>query len=86
MIVYALHRDEAGCAAHPPDKPGAIVSASFANEWTLAHQIGHVFGLDHVEGVNRLMTRRSTSTIESAVPEIVESEIATMMHSPFNKV
>lgn len=79
-------RPEAGCAAHPLDKPGAIASASFANEWTLAHQIGHVLGLDHVDGVNRLMTRRSTGTIEAAVPEIVESEVATMMDSPFNKI
>jgi hypothetical protein len=89
LVIYfvrTLVPTQAGCAAHPPDKPGAIVSASFANEWTLAHQIGHVLGLDHVDGVNRLMTRRSTGTIEAAVPEIVESEVATMMDSQFNKV
>ena len=89
LVIYfvrTLVPAQTGCAAHPPDKPGAIVSAALANKWTLAHQIGHVLGLDHVDGVNRLMTRRSTSTIEAAIPEIVESEVATMMDSPFNKV
>jgi hypothetical protein len=85
-FVRTLVPTQAGCSAHPPDKPGAIISASIANEWTLAHQIGHVLGLNHVDGVNRLMTRRSTSTIEVVIPEIVESEVATMMDSPFNKV
>jgi hypothetical protein len=89
LVIYfvrTLVPAQAGCATHPPDKPGAIVSASLATEWTLAHQIGHVLGLDHVNGVDRLMTGRSTDTIEAAVPELVASEVATMMDSPFNKV
>jgi hypothetical protein len=89
LVIYfvrTLVPAQAGCANHPPDKPGAIVSASLATEWTLAHQIGHVLGLDHVIGVDRLMTDRSTDTIEAAVPELVASEVATMMDSPFNKV
>ncbi len=89
LVIYFVRTivpTQAGCAMHPPDKPGAIVAAAFANIWTLAHQIGHVLGLDHVDGINRLMTRRSASTIEAAVPEIIESEVTTMMDSPFNKV
>ena len=89
LVIYfvrTLVPAQAGCAAHPPDKPGAVVSASLANEWTLAHQIGHVLGLAHVVGDDRLMTHRSTATIEAAVPELVESEVKTMMESPFVKV
>jgi hypothetical protein len=89
LVIYfvrTLVPAQAGCAVHPPDKPGAIISASLANEWTLAHQVGHVLGLDHVDGVDRLMTRRSTATIEATVPELVDTEVATMMESPFNKV
>ena len=58
-FVRTLVPAQAGCHAHPPDMAGAIVSASLANGWTLAHQIGHLLGLDHVDGVNRLMTRRA---------------------------
>jgi hypothetical protein len=71
---------------YPPDKPGAIVAATFATEWTLAHQIGHVLALEHVDGVNRLMTRRSTDSVESTIPELADSEVAIMMDSPFMKV
>jgi hypothetical protein len=88
LVIYfvrTLVPAQAGCPAHPPDRPGAIVCASLANEWTLAHQIGHLMGLDHVDGVDRLMTGRSTSTIEADVPELDESEVATIMASPFNK-
>jgi hypothetical protein len=89
LVIYfvrTLVPAQAGCAAHPPDKPGAIVCAALANEWTLAHQIGHVLGLEHVDGVDRLMTRRSTATIEATVPELVDTEVATMLESAFTKV
>jgi hypothetical protein len=77
---------QAGSANHPPDKPGGVVSASLATQWTLAHLIGHLLGLDHVDDVNRLMTRRGTGAITIDVPELVESEVTTMMESPLNKV
>jgi hypothetical protein len=89
LVIYfvrTLVPAQAGCARHPPDKPGAIVSATFATEWTLAHQIGHVLGLEHVDDVNRLMTRRSTDSVESTIPELADSEVAIMMDSPFMKV
>jgi hypothetical protein len=75
-----------GCATHPPDQPGAIVASSLANEWTLAHQIGHVLGLPHVDGVDRLMTGRRTDTIEADIPEVTPGEVAAILESPFVKV
>jgi hypothetical protein len=76
---------QAGCAAHPPDRPGAIVATSLATEWTLAHEIGHVLGLEHVDAVDRLMTLRSTATIEASVPELTDAEVASMLDSPLVK-
>jgi len=38
-----------GCAAHPNGKPGAVVTM-FASKWTLAHEVGHVLGLNHIAG------------------------------------
>ncbi len=75
-----------GCAAHPPDQPGVIIASSLANEWTLAHQIGHLLGLPHVEDVDRLMTRRRTDNIEATPPEVTEAELASMLESPLLKV
>ena len=40
-----------GCAAHPDGKPGVAVS-QFPSQWTLAHEVGHVLGLNHISGEN----------------------------------
>lgn len=45
-----------GCAAYPAGQPGAVV-AQIASVWTLAHEVGHVLGLSHVDDNNRLMTK-----------------------------
>jgi hypothetical protein len=38
-----------GCAAHPNGQPGAVVTRN-ASQWTLAHEVGHVLGLNHISG------------------------------------
>jgi len=40
-----------GCASHPDDVFGAAVTQT-ASVWTLAHEIGHVMGLRHIDGEN----------------------------------
>jgi hypothetical protein len=70
-----------GCAAHPSGRPGAVV-ASIASEWTLAHEIGHVLGLNHVTDNNRLMTGGGTANITNPPPDLVPSEASTMQTSP----
>ena len=71
-----------GCASHPAGQPGAAV-ASGASAWTLAHEIGHVLGLSHVNDNNRLMTGLGTDNITNPPPDIIASESATMLASPF---
>jgi hypothetical protein len=38
-----------GCASHPEGQPGAVVT-QMASMWTLAHEVGHVLGLNHISG------------------------------------
>ena len=81
-VVRGLDPILGGCAAHPPDRPGAIV-ASFVDEWTVPHEIGHVLGLNHVENSDRLMFNNGTIRITNPPPDLVASEAATMLGSPY---
>ncbi|PWI19328.1 hypothetical protein DI272_38100 [Streptomyces sp. Act143] len=75
-----------GCAAHPNGRPGAVV-AQTATRWTLAHEVGHVLGLNHVPGERcerpdfrptRLMTGCGTGRITDLPPDLIGSEGSTM--------
>lgn len=90
IVVYfvrGLVPDKTGCATHPPERPGAVIAARQASEWTLAHEIGHVLGLDHilVDDTNRLMNGRSTLSITNPPPDLVAAEIATIIASPISQ-
>jgi uncharacterized protein with LGFP repeats len=71
-----------GCAAYPAGKPSAAV-ASGASAWTMPHEVGHVLGLSHVNDNNRLMTGNGTDNITNLPPDLIASESATMLASPF---
>jgi hypothetical protein len=71
-----------GCAAHPPGQPGAVV-AQGATQWTLGHEVGHVLGLFHVNNNDRLMTGNGTANITNPPPDLIASEVTTMLASPF---
>jgi acyl-CoA hydrolase len=66
-----------GCAAHPADRPGAVV-AQGATQWTLAHEIGHVLSLRHVDDNNRLMTGNGTGNITNPPPDLSAQEVIAM--------
>ena len=68
-----------GCAAHPEGRPGAVVVRG-ASRWTLAHEVGHVLGLEHVNDNRRLMTGRGTANIVGP-PELSADEVSTMRAS-----
>jgi hypothetical protein len=74
-----------GCATHPDGRPGAVV-AQGASQWTLAHEVGHVLSLRHVEGEpctnlsfvpTRLMTACGTGRI-TATPNLIQGEANSM--------
>ncbi|MDR7161733.1 hemopexin repeat-containing protein, partial [Arthrobacter sp. BE255] len=73
-----------GCAAHPATRP-ALVMAQGATQWTLAHEAGHVLDLNHVDDNDRLMTGNGTGNITNPPPDIIGSEIATMLASEFSQ-
>jgi hypothetical protein len=67
IVIYFVQADTQsgnGCAAHPSEKPGAIVT-SIATGWTLAHEIGHVLKIDHNLYKTRLMYRSTEELILS---------------------
>jgi hypothetical protein len=85
-LVRSIVPTNNGCAAHPEHQPGAAV-ADIASQWTLAHEVGHVLGLVHVDTnapcrLTRLMTGCGTGLI-GGVPTISRFEIDVMRSSPF---
>ena len=81
-----------GCANFPPGRPGAVV-AQIASPWTLAHELGHVLGLSHIDdpppppapapprNFDRLMTGGGTALITNPPPDLVAAEGVTMRAS-----
>jgi hypothetical protein len=69
-----------GCAAFPAGRPGAVVVRG-ATRWTLAHEVGHVLGLNHVNNNDRLMTGNGTGNITNPPPDLVQAEATTMRGS-----
>ena len=73
-----------GCAAFPSGRPGAVIT-SVASPWTMAHECGHVLGLAHVADPNRLMMGGGTWNITNPPPDLIQSEINTMLASPLTQ-
>jgi len=74
-----------GCASHPAGQPGAVI-AQGATEWTLAHEMGHVLGLSHVNDNNRLMTGNGTANITNPPPDLIPQEVIQMKASTLTHV
>jgi hypothetical protein len=72
-----------GCAAHPSGTPACVVAAG-ATRWTMAHEVGHVLSLEHVDDNDRLMTRNGTSNITNPPPDLVISEAKKMSASDYS--
>ena len=89
-----------GCASHPNGQPGAAV-AQIASQWTLAHEVGHVLGLEHIPGEHvgcpdtrpaccktADPTRLMTGCSTDNIigtPTLAQNEIDTMMDNPLTQ-
>ena len=69
-----------GCAAFPANQPSCCVVQG-ATQWTMAHEVGHVLGLSHVNNNDRLMTGNGTGNITNPPPDLAGSEVTTMNNS-----
>lgn len=71
-----------GCASFPSNRPMAVISST-CSLYTLAHEVGHVLGLTHVNNNDKLMTGNGTNNITNPPPEIDTPEVAIIKSSPF---
>lgn len=72
------------CAAHPPGIPAAVV-AQGATQWTTAHEVGYVLDLRHVDDNDRLMTGNGTSNITNPPPDLINTEVTTMLNNDYTQ-
>lgn len=89
FVVGEIARQPAasGCAKHPDDCPGVVITQSAAQgvdaaggRWVLAHELGHLLGLPHVNDTSRLMNDPATA-ITAAVPVLTDDERAIIAGS-----
>jgi hypothetical protein len=89
-----------GCAAFPAGQPGAII-AQGASQWTIAHETGHVLGLNHIQGEHTncpAATPQCCSTPDftrlmtgcgtsniTGTPTLVQGEVETMQDSELTR-
>jgi hypothetical protein len=69
-----------GCAAHPPNLPSLLMT-SFGSQWVLAHEVGHVLGLNHEANQDNLMFARDSIT--NPPPDLNSNQILVMRSSPW---
>ncbi len=72
------------CAAHVDGAPSAVI-AQLASQWSLAHEVGHLLGLPHVNGTDQLMASSGTENFGDSIPILTSSEANRMRMSPFIK-
>jgi hypothetical protein len=85
IVIYFVDQTRPpnhGCGSFPPGLPGAIVTKG-ATRWTLAHEIGHLVGITHVNNNKRLMTGNGTRRIVNPPPNLLKDEVSRIANSLF---
>ena len=83
-FVRALVPASIGCALHPEEKPGAVLSATLAGEWALANQIGRVLGL-RSGADSDLLTFANTDGFTTTPPGLADGDVAAIKASPLTE-
>ena len=85
LVVFIVGSIEAyaaasGCAAHPEWCTGVVITETAASgatgtsgKWVLAHEVGHLLGLDHVRDASQLMCDPPTG-IAFTIPRLSDEE------------
>ena len=81
-FVRSTYPSFGGCAQYPFDKAGAVIT-KLASRWVVAHEVGHILGLGHVEDRDRLMN--SVDDFTNVPPDLDGDERDTMRDSKFIK-
>jgi hypothetical protein len=79
VVIYFVRETApplAGCSQHPRGRPGVVVTSQ-GTKWTLAHEIGHLLGLEHVLDPTRVM-HADTSRISHNPPGFDEGQAETI--------
>lgn len=84
VVYYARSTNLAvrGCAAHPPNRPGAVVT-DVETQYTMVHEIGHVLGLAHVTDQSNLMHGGGTAQINVHPPNLTNAQLNTIRGSNY---
>lgn len=80
-FTHSLMPPSEGCASHPVNTPACVVS-SIASLWALAHELGHLLGLPHVDDSDNLMTAYGAANITQAPPQLTSEQCSIMAQSP----
>lgn len=85
IVVYYVRSTNMGvrgCAAHPNGRPGSVVT-DVETQYTMAHEIGHVLGLNHVTDTTNLMHGGGTGNITQHPPNLTNAQINTIKSSEY---
>lgn len=85
IVVYYVRSTNLGvrgCAAHPANRPGSVVTDA-ETQYTMAHEIGHVLGLAHVNNRSNLMHGGGTAQINVHPPNLTNAQINTIRGSGY---
>ena len=85
IVVYYVRSTNLGvrgCAAHPANRPGSVVT-DVATQYTMAHEIGHVLGLGHVNNTSNLMHGNGTAAINTHPPNLTNAQLNTIRGSNY---
>ncbi|WP_221390548.1 hypothetical protein [Dyadobacter sp. NIV53] len=91
LVVYIVNSliggagNFVGCASHPTGQPGCAV-VNINAPWLLAHEIGHVLGLSHVDGTipaNSDFLMWPNVGWTNTPPDVTTADYTTMLGSTF---